>query len=1268
MADSSMNNSGEEGGGIGKVASPMLTKFESKSARVKGLSFHPTRSWILAALHNGEIQLWDYVMASLVARFNDHEGPVRGINFHKSQPLFVSGGDDYLIKVWDYKLRRCLFTLQGHLDYIRTVEFHSEVPWIVSSSDDQTVRIWNWQSREGISVLTGHNHYCMSASFHPKEDMVVSASLDQTVRVWDTAGLRKKTVRGPADIASMSAGSSGANKLDAFTGASAASSDAVVKFVLEGHERGVNWAAFHPTQPLIVTGADDRQVRLWRMNENKAWQLGSMRGHTNNVSCVLFHPRFDFIISDSEDRTIRIWDMNKRVCLKTFRRENDRFWILAAHPTRSLLAAGHDNGLIVFKLERERPAYDCFKGAVYRVKDGFVRFANERSGTQDVSLVAASKELQNTKDTTSIKNLNHPFTLNINRMNPDGTDLLICGPGAYCELLSFPASSGPSADRKEPVSRVTPGICAVFTARNRFAVLDEAHQICIKNFSGETTKKFPAPQPNTDWMFPGGLGGRVILRAEDRVTLFDTQSQRIVHEVSASRIKSVHWTENASHVCLLSKRHVVICTRDLDHCCTVSESVRVKSAVWSPEGVLVYATLKHIKYMLPSGDIGIFRSLDEPMYMIKVDADGVMCVDREGNLKTLQIDLTECRFKLALLQGKYKEVMEVIKSGSLCGEAVVGYLEDKGYPEVALRFVKDDTTSFTLAVECGQLQVARDCAERLQDEIAWTRLGAEALKLGDVKLAELCMQKTRDLARLSFLYVTTGNWENLGKMQIIAERHKDMDSRMHNAILRNDPAERVKVLEQVGQLALAYVCAKTFKLDADAERLSVRLTEAKVPIPETQSSVPLSEPLAPLFGPEFLASWPLTESVTTSSQARMEAQQQKLAAQQQENNNQPLMQTYDEDEEVEDEVDEPAAPVRVSQVVLEDTAAGEAWDDEGIDLGDEEVEVPAAPTLAAPSRSAETATSGQFASVQRGATQPSKWVHSSTLAADHIAAGSFETAMRLLNRQIGVVNFLPMKRLFLQIRAAAATQLPGPSLLDSISTYPLRSDGLPMPVVTLRSVVSRLPAAYDFFGKAKFEESLAEFRSIIQTVPLVVCTSTEETLELQQLLSFSREYIIAIELRLAADALGADADQVRACELSAYLTRRDLQPAHLMLVVKVSMVKAFKLENYITAASFARRLLAMPGIDSEKNAKLKADAQKVLQKSEREGRNAVEMLYSDSSFDLDMSTLKPVPFGQCKKCPFCQATSMAAGKLCQVCDLSPVGVETLGLVSMMKRS
>jgi hypothetical protein len=42
----------------------MLTKFESKSARVKGLAFHPVRPWVCASLHNGVIQL--YVVAVVV--------------------------------------------------------------------------------------------------------------------------------------------------------------------------------------------------------------------------------------------------------------------------------------------------------------------------------------------------------------------------------------------------------------------------------------------------------------------------------------------------------------------------------------------------------------------------------------------------------------------------------------------------------------------------------------------------------------------------------------------------------------------------------------------------------------------------------------------------------------------------------------------------------------------------------------------------------------------------------------------------------------------------------------------------------------------------------------------------------------------------------------------------------------------------------------------------------------------------------------------------
>lgn len=52
----------------------MLTKFETKTARVKGLAFHPKRPWVLTSLHNGSVQIWDYRMGTIVDTYTEHEG------------------------------------------------------------------------------------------------------------------------------------------------------------------------------------------------------------------------------------------------------------------------------------------------------------------------------------------------------------------------------------------------------------------------------------------------------------------------------------------------------------------------------------------------------------------------------------------------------------------------------------------------------------------------------------------------------------------------------------------------------------------------------------------------------------------------------------------------------------------------------------------------------------------------------------------------------------------------------------------------------------------------------------------------------------------------------------------------------------------------------------------------------------------------------------------------------------------------------------------
>ena len=209
--------------------------------------------------------------------------------------------------------------------------------------------------------------------------------MDQTVRVWDISGLRKKNTTAFPMSFEEQIQRANAGQTDLF-----GSMDATTKFVLEGHDRGVNWVTFHPTLPLILSAGDDRQIKLWRMSDTKAWEVDTCRGHFNNVSSALFHPRHELIISNGEDKTIRVWDMSKRAAVQTFRRENDRFWVLTAHPELNLFAAGHDNGLIVFKLERERPAFSLHQNMLYYVCDKVVRQHDLTTGA-DSALLSIKK-------------------------------------------------------------------------------------------------------------------------------------------------------------------------------------------------------------------------------------------------------------------------------------------------------------------------------------------------------------------------------------------------------------------------------------------------------------------------------------------------------------------------------------------------------------------------------------------------------------------------------------------------------------------------------------------------------------------------------------------------------------------------------------------------------------------------------------------------------------------------------------------------------------
>lgn len=76
--ESSARTSAGEASAAAVLAAPpppqWFGKFEQKCPRVKGVSFHPSRPWLAACLHNGLIQIWDYKLGIKVDTLEDHEG------------------------------------------------------------------------------------------------------------------------------------------------------------------------------------------------------------------------------------------------------------------------------------------------------------------------------------------------------------------------------------------------------------------------------------------------------------------------------------------------------------------------------------------------------------------------------------------------------------------------------------------------------------------------------------------------------------------------------------------------------------------------------------------------------------------------------------------------------------------------------------------------------------------------------------------------------------------------------------------------------------------------------------------------------------------------------------------------------------------------------------------------------------------------------------------------------------------------------------------
>ncbi|KAF7363057.1 WD40 repeat-like protein [Mycena venus] len=203
----------------------------------------------------------------------------------------ASGSNNTTVRIWDSRTGVLVAGPIKHSTWVTSVTFSPNGEWIVSGCDDSNVYVWNLRTGAQIGVLEGHSGYVLSISFSPNGDRIVSGSEDRTLRVWNVHTKGEVAVLGEgftARVQSVGVGNPIMLPSSQILG---------VPLLFEGHNSSVRCAAFSPDGERIVSGSQDKTVRMWGSKTGAL--LAEPIQHDDMIDSVAFSSDGEWIVSGS---------------------------------------------------------------------------------------------------------------------------------------------------------------------------------------------------------------------------------------------------------------------------------------------------------------------------------------------------------------------------------------------------------------------------------------------------------------------------------------------------------------------------------------------------------------------------------------------------------------------------------------------------------------------------------------------------------------------------------------------------------------------------------------------------------------------------------------------------------------------------------------------------------------------------------------------------------------------------------------------------------
>ncbi|MGA8893765.1 MAG: SMP-30/gluconolactonase/LRE family protein [Planktothrix agardhii] len=136
--------------------------------------------------------------------------------------------------------------------------------------------------------------------------------------------------------------------------------NASVVCTLTGHSNSVNSVAISPDGQILVSGSDDKTIKIWQLSTGE--ELRILTGHSESVNSVAISPDGQTLLSGSRDNTIKIWRLSTGEELRTLTVHSDSVNFVAISPDGQILVSSshtvvsdiYDNTIKIWQLSTGR--------------------------------------------------------------------------------------------------------------------------------------------------------------------------------------------------------------------------------------------------------------------------------------------------------------------------------------------------------------------------------------------------------------------------------------------------------------------------------------------------------------------------------------------------------------------------------------------------------------------------------------------------------------------------------------------------------------------------------------------------------------------------------------------------------------------------------------------------------------------------------------------------------------------------------------------------